>query len=190
MLIRIIVKLLGGFWSIKDKLNTTQNKYLKKIYLKLYNEYLLRFSSFIGYNSKIIGIPIFPHGMLGIFISGSSVIGKNCVIFQHVIIGSNSLPDSKNVGSPVIGDNCYIGAGAKIIGNVRIGNNCRIGANAVVTQDVPGNCVVVLEKSKIIQKENLNNRFYSFDNGWVYYSDNRQVTETDEEVLELLNSKF
>ena len=50
---------------------------------------------------------------------------------------------------------CFIG----IIGNVKIGNNCRIGANAVVYQDMPDNSVAVSSPTRIIQKENLDNRF-------------------------------
>ena len=34
----------------------------------------------------------------------------------------------------IIGDNIYIGAGAKIIGDIRIGNDVCIGANSVVTK--------------------------------------------------------
>lgn len=79
-------------------------------------------------------------------------IGANCVIFQQVTIGSNTLSDTKSAGAPVIGDNCYIGAGAKIIGNVTIGNNCRIGANAVVTKDVPDNSTVISGEMRIIKK--------------------------------------
>ena len=45
--------------------------------------------------------------------------------------------------APVIGDNVFIGTGAKIIGNITIGNNVLIGANAVVTKDVPDNCTVI-----------------------------------------------
>ena len=35
---------------------------------------------------------------------------------------------------PNIGDNVYIGPGAKIYGQIQIGSNCTIGANAVVTK--------------------------------------------------------
>lgn len=59
----------------------------------------------------------------------------------------------------MIGDNVYIGAGAKIIGNVRIGDNVRIGANCVCAEDIPDNATVVLPKPRIIvhdtPRENL-----------------------------------
>jgi len=53
-------------------------------------------------------------------------------------------------GFPVIGNNVYIGPGAKIIGNVHIGNNVAIGANCVVTHDIPDNGVVVGIPGKVI----------------------------------------
>lgn len=86
---------------------------------------------------------MFPHNLHGIFISGEAVIGKNVVIFQNVTIGSNTLIDSKGFGAPIIGDNCYIGAGAAIIGKVIVGDNVRIGANMIVYTDVPSNSLVI-----------------------------------------------
>ncbi len=103
-------------WELKEKCNSTTNKYLQKMYVRLFEKKLRRFGSWIGYNAIIGAPPIFPHGMHGIFISGGTKIGKNCVIFQHVTIGSNTIRDSKGYGTPEIGNNVYIGAGAKIMG--------------------------------------------------------------------------
>ena len=92
-------------------------------------------------------------------------IGENCVIFQQVTIGSNTLKDSENFGSPKLGKNIYIGTGAKIIGNVEIGDNVRIGANCVVTKNIPANSTVVLNQPRIIVHENSrNNSFLSWNN--------------------------
>ena len=66
------------------------------------------------------------------------------MIFHHVTIGEG------RGGAPQIGDNCYIGAGAKIIGNIKIGNNVRIGAGCVVATDIPDNCTVVMEKTRVL----------------------------------------
>lgn len=106
---------------------------------------------------------VFPHGITGIFISSGAQIGLNCVIFHQVTIGSNTLKNSKQYGAPRIGDNVYIGTGAKIIGNVYIGNNVRIGANAVVVTDIPDNATVVNQPSRVIIKNgNRDNSFASF----------------------------
>lgn len=78
------------------------------------------------------------HG-LGTVIHPRARIGANCVISACVSIGCRSkLPDV-----PVIEDDCFIGAGARILGPVRVGAGSVIGANAVVLEDVPPNCIAV-----------------------------------------------
>lgn len=73
-----------------------------------------------------------------IVINPQASIGANCRIHCGVCIGANK--DANDV--PIIGDNCYIGPGAKIFGKITIGNNTKIGANAVVTKSFEGNCVL------------------------------------------------
>jgi len=85
-----------------------------------------------------------------IVISGETTIGENCYILQGVTIGRGG----RDGGSPVIGNNVDIYAGAKIIGNVKIGNNVRIGANAVVVKDIPDNSVVGAPLCNLIYMRN------------------------------------
>ena len=66
-------------------------------------------------------------------------IGKNCRIHVGVNIGSAADSDE----TPVIGDNVYIGPGAKIFGGIVIGNNTVIGANAVVNKSFPEGGVTI-----------------------------------------------
>jgi serine O-acetyltransferase len=156
----LILKVYDGPWGIKKKLNSLDQGIFKEILVEIYERRLMKWGSWIGYEAQIDNHVIFPHGIFGIFISNKARIGKNCVIFQQVTIGSNTLIDSNGKGSPKIGDNCYIGAGAKVIGGVTIGNNCRIGANCVVVQDMADNSVAVLPAMRIIQKQDLDNSFY------------------------------
>lgn len=145
-------------------LNKNSNKILKCLKIRKYNMICYKNNSFIPLSAQIEKGIVFPHGMSGVFISAGAVIGSNCTIFHQVTIGSNTLVDSKKSGAPVIGDNVYIGAGAKIIGNVKIGNNVRIGANCIIIDDVPDNSTVVLEKPRIIRhKEPKDNKFNKFD---------------------------
>lgn len=146
------------FWRIK-KLCENSKGTKKQCYIFAFERWLNKKGSWIGWNSQIAGAPCFPHGISGIFISGDARIGKNAVIFQQVTIGSNRILDSMNQGSPTIGDNCYIGAGAKVIGNVTIGNNCRIGAGTVITKNIPDNSLVVGGDIRIIHKDNMDNRY-------------------------------
>lgn len=83
-----------------------------------------------------------------IVISPMAIIGKNCNISQGVTVGQTNR--GNRLGVPTIGDNVYIGPGAKIIGNIKIGDNVAIGANAVVTKDLPDNAVAVGIPAKII----------------------------------------
>ncbi len=53
-----------------------------------------------------------------------------------------------------VGDNCFIGGGARILPGIRIGNNCIVGAGSVVTKDVPDNCIVAGNPARII-RENI-----------------------------------
>ena len=75
----------------------------------------------------------------GIIVHGN--LGRNCSIGQGVTIGAKGA--GKSNGCPELGDNVYVGAGAKIIGRIRIGNDGVIGANTVVVKDVPERMRVV-----------------------------------------------
>ena len=98
--------------------------------------------------ADFLGHPILPHGLNGIIVSNDAVIGKNCTIYHQVTIGGGT------DGSPVIGENVLIGAGAKIIGNVKIGDNAKIGAGCIVTVDVPANATAVMPHPRIITMSN------------------------------------
>lgn len=50
----------------------------------------------------------------------------------------------------MIGDNVFIGAGAKVIGGIHVGDNVKIGANCIVVEDIPDNSTVVMHKPRII----------------------------------------
>lgn len=80
-----------------------------------------------------------PHPY-GIIIHSQTRIGCRVTVMQQVTLGGKDL--HHNV-APIIGDDVYIGAGARVLGNVTIGNGAMIGANAVVTRDVPANAKVV-----------------------------------------------
>lgn len=51
---------------------------------------------------------------------------------------------------PVIGENCYIGAGAIMIGGITIGDNAIIGA--VVNKDIPSGCTAVGVPAKVVRR--------------------------------------
>lgn len=111
-------RLLGAFYLIRLRL--MQNKYGIHIPLNVCDE----------------GLSIAHVGP--IIINGKCKIGKNLRIHVGVNLGANGGEP------PKLGDNVYIGPGAKIFGDIKIANGCRIGANAVVNKscDIEGATLV------------------------------------------------
>ncbi len=94
-----------------------------------------------------IGPGLMVHNFGGVIIHGT--LGENCTIVQGAQLISRS--DGKASGWPTLGNNVYVGSGAKLLGNIRIGNNVRIGANAVVMSDVPDDSLVMPPECAVIQ---------------------------------------
>ena len=97
------------------------------------------------FNQFLTGVEIGPgvvigpglrisHGN-GIVIGGYARIGRNALLLHQVTIGSPH--PGKVEKMPVIGDNVFIGAGARVIGEITVGDDVFIGVNAIVAQDVP-----------------------------------------------------
>lgn len=80
----------------------------------------------------------------GIVINTAVKGGANVKLEHAVTIGA------EKEGSPILGDNIFVGAGAKIIGSVRIGNNVKVGANAVVVNDVPDGATAVGIPARVV----------------------------------------
>ena len=123
--------------------------YARKVPLlpALINKIFIRiiFSCQIGLGAVIGEGVDLGYGGLGVVIHPRCIIGNNVRIGSGVTIGGRS----GKYAVPVIGDNCIIGSGAKVLGPIKIGNNCSIGANAVVLNDVPDNCLAVGVPAKI-----------------------------------------
>lgn len=95
----------------------------------------------IGSKASIQGGLVLLHSN-GVIINHQAKIGKN-VIFDHhstVAIGPRRGMDPEN-DFVEIGDNTFVGAGARIIGKLVIGENCVIGMNEVVTKSVADNSI-------------------------------------------------
>lgn len=113
----------------------------KKIRGILFHIIFLRLSEKLG-----ISIPpnVFDYGLsiahLGtIAVNNNAKIGKNCRIHEGVTIGATN----GEKRAAVIGDNCFIGSGAKVIGDIQLGKNIAIGAGAVVVKDCLENKVTL-----------------------------------------------
>lgn len=140
------------YWKMREKVVSYKEGDPDKLLCQWYLYRIKRMDAFhnasmgthLGYGATFAEVPHLPHGLNGIIISHNAKIGKNCTIFHQVTIGEG------NGGAPTIGDNCLIGAGAKIIGGITVGNNVKIGANCIVSKDIPDNATVVLEQPRIL----------------------------------------
>ena len=85
---------------------------------------------------------------VGVVIHGAVRGGRNVVLDSSVVIGAarNGFP----VEVPVIGDDIYIGAGAKVLGGITIGSRVTIGANAVVLKSIPDGATAVGVPARIV----------------------------------------
>lgn len=107
--------------------------------------------AYIPASCKIGKNTCFAYGGSGVVIHGSAIIGQSCNIGTCVTIGGRG-EHSRGQHVPIIGNNVFIGTGAKILGSVRIGNNVVVGANAVVINDVEDNVTVAGMPAKVIKK--------------------------------------
>lgn len=117
-----------------------------------YNYKLYFIARLISHISRFLtGIEIHPgakigkrlfidHGS-GVVIGQTATIGDNCTIYHGVTLGGTGKDTLKR--HPDIGNNVFIGCGAKILGPIHIGNSVKIGANAIVLKDVPDNTTIV-----------------------------------------------
>lgn len=121
-----------------------QRHHLKPLALVLYRLNAALGHAVIGRGAEIGPGFVLLHSM-GVVINSSVRAGRNLVLEHGVTIGAE-----KNQ-SPVLGDNVFVGAGAKIIGAVRIGSDVKIGANAVVTRDLPDGATAVGIPARVVR---------------------------------------
>ena len=132
------------FWARTCKYLREKPKLFRPMFQMAYHLFLLRYN--IKYSIQLpystnIGPGFFIGHYGGTMIHPRMTIGKNCNVGTYVVIGEDGRGERR--GFPTIGNNVYIGNGAKIFGKIHIADNVAIGANCVVTRDVPENSVVV-----------------------------------------------
>ena len=99
------------------------------------------------------GFSVAHYGLL--VINGNAVIGENCRIQEGVCIGSTNGSEK----APRIGNNVFIGSGAKIIGDIEIADDVAIGAGAVVVKSIkePGTTWAGIPARKISDHDSHSN---------------------------------
>lgn len=121
----IILRKHEYYSNIKRTLYST---IMKKMYGFLHVKKGFKLGFDIPINVFGSGLRINHFGL--IIVNPNARVGINCDIHQGVNIGQNL----KYGDVPVLGDNIWIGPGAKIFGKISIANNIAIGANSVVNK--------------------------------------------------------
>lgn len=88
-----------------------------------------------------IGAGLYIGHPYGITINEKAVIGENVNIHKGVTIGQENRGRRK--GTPIIGNNVWIGINATIVGAIHIGNDVLIAPNSYVNCDVPDHSIVI-----------------------------------------------
>jgi len=89
---------------------------------------------------------LISHGQ-GIVIGQWATLGRGATLMQQVTLGAPSIGRLEQM--PSVGDDVFIGAGARLIGAITIGDGAKIGTNAVVTRDVPAGARVAAPVAEI-----------------------------------------
>ncbi|WP_435132203.1 serine O-acetyltransferase [Formosa sp. A9] len=151
----------GSIWKFQKLLrkleyhHNCKNFGINKIYY-FYLKYKFRKLSIkLGFSIPINvfgpGLAIVHYGT--IVINRNTKVGKNCRIHACTNIGASGGSQK----APQIGDNVYIGPGAKIYGDIIIANNCTISANAVVNKSfLNENMMIAGIPAKEIKKFDIN----------------------------------
>jgi serine O-acetyltransferase len=160
-------------WIVQGQINTTAQLSFRTLIILLYRHMPLRAMAWFRFGAwcKRKRIPFFPsfvqhqiyarYGLeivVGADIGGGLYIahpigtviavermGANCSVIAAVTIGMRN-----EWAFPDIGDNVFIGAGARVLGRIKVGDHAVIGANAVVISDIPAGATAVGIPAKVI----------------------------------------
>jgi len=112
----------------------------------LVQRFLLRFFGIEIWIGAKIGGGLYVAHPVGTVIAVKEM-GENCTIVANVTLGMRN-----EWAFPRIGNNVFIGAGARVLGGIRVGDGAVIGANAVVIHDVPDGATVVGIPARVIKQ--------------------------------------
>lgn len=116
----------GNYLRRAEYAYNCHRKLLQKWYLFRLLRIQTRYGISIPLNVAEEGFEIVHLG--SVIINGKARLGKNCRVHPGVCIGAN------HDKAPQIGENVYIGPGAKVFGDITLADKIQVGANAVVTK--------------------------------------------------------
>lgn len=130
-------KLLRKCEYHKNNMHSTHHKVLFTIHYFFFTKLSVKLGFTIPLNVFGPGLCIVHYGT--IVISPNAKVGSNCRIHPSTCIGASG----GKMEAPQVGDNVYIGPGAKLYGNITIGNNIAIAPNAAVASSFTENGILI-----------------------------------------------
>jgi acetyltransferase-like isoleucine patch superfamily enzyme len=101
----------------------------------------------IGFHSEIFSGSSVVVGRHGLFAAQTYLVGGG-----HSFDGQGPVVEQERVSSGItLGENVWLGTGAKILDGVRIGRNVVVGAGAVVNEDLPDGAVAAGVPARILR---------------------------------------
>jgi serine O-acetyltransferase len=135
-----------GHWVYKEDPPRLVQPALKAAYLVVNKLLEATTEMFIDAQAEI-GEGLYIGHSGGTHINNEAVIGRNCDIGHQVTIGTSAMGRK---GSPQLGDQVYVGAGAKIIGKIRVGAGAKVAANSLVMTNVPAGATVMGVPARVV----------------------------------------
>jgi serine O-acetyltransferase len=146
----VIVFFTQGFWAIfqyrlahfiYSKMKWQPFRFFSLLLMLLWQKIIEIMAGISIPASSRIGHSFYIGHFGGIIINANAIIGNNCNISQGVTIGVSGRGEKR--GTPILGNEVYIGANAVISGKITIGNNVLIGACSLVNNSIPEGSVVL-----------------------------------------------
>lgn len=91
------------------------------------------------------------HAGRGVILHYTASLGSNCSIYQQVTVGVRD-----DGGAARIGDNVFLGAGAKVLGEIEVADGTRVGANGVLLKPTEAGGTYVGVPAKLVRKHDPN----------------------------------
>jgi len=136
-----------GCYRLGNWLHRTQPNRLIGVPLKLVsfalNKFCEVFMEMCIDPQATIGPGLYIGHIGGVHINPQAVLGSNCNLAHRVTIGASAMG---RTGSPVLGDDVYIGTGATLVGKAKIA------ANTLVMSNIPAGATVMGVPGRIIMR--------------------------------------
>ena len=103
----------------------------------------------IGFHSEVFSGSSVTVGRHGLFAAYTYLVGGG---HEFERAGLAVLEQPRSSMGIALGDNVWLGAGAKVLDGVRIGSDCVVGAGAVVTSDLPAGALAVGIPARVVRR--------------------------------------